>query len=496
MAEVKAKFRKAKVWEIILGNCNSATGVIFYMLMSLSALAANNNFGVAVGTVSVFMTVARIYDGLTDGLFGGLFDHFNPTKGKLRIFIILGWVIECLSAILMYDWLAGKWKGVAGFVIFVIVYLAFLTGYTLMNVGGSAISPTLTKDPTQRAMMGIVTTLYSYAIPIILANVQSFIILPHHNNKFDSGMLAENAWVYILISLPFVILSLIGLSKCDIRENFTTGEKEEKVKWKDMFNVLRKDHNLQMFIITTSTDKLAQQIATVSYINILMAGILVGSYQASQMVNNFSQIVSIVFLFIGGPLIAKTGAKKSTIQWSWASIIVTLVLLGTCTILFARTGSLSAIGVFGPVMVIFALLTLLKTGTGMILTMSSSVMMADVADGWYDQSGKYMPGVVAGVKSFLDKFISAFSTMIAGLMIIPLGYHGTHIPQQGDPITTPLFVTTMFLMFGMPIFGWICNIISMHFYTLDKDAVLAMETRLADKRSAVKAEEEAEAAQQ
>ena len=59
-------------------------------------------------------------------------------------------------------------------------------------------------------------------------------------------------------------------------------------------------------------------------------------------------------------------------------------------------------------------------------------------------------------------------------------------PQMGDKITVELFFVTMGLMYGIPIIGWICNIIAMKFYELDKDRMVEIQTNIAEKKKALK----------
>lgn len=80
-------------------------------------------------------------------------------------------------------------------------------------------------------------------------------------------------------------------------------------------------------------------------------------------------------------------------------------------------------------------------------------MMADCTDYELYRSGRYVPGMVATVYSFVDKLISSFATTIVGIFVAAIGYTST-TPQIGDELTTGIFIVTMFLYNGMPILGW------------------------------------------
>lgn len=119
----------------------------------------------------------------------------------------------------------------------------------------------------------------------------------------------------------------------------------------------------------------------------------------------------------------------------------------------------------------------------MALSTVAGAMRGDITDYEYERSGNYMPAVVSGVYSLIDKIVSSFASVVATGTIALVGY-ATTVPQQGDPATWPIFWAAMFLNFGLPILGWICNLIAMKFYTLDKDRMIEVQKNLNARREA------------
>lgn len=117
-----------------------------------------------------------------------------------------------------------------------------------------------------------------------------------------------------------------------------------------------------------------------------------------------------------------------------------------------------------------------------ILSTAAGVMKADVTDYWCEQTGKYMAGTVSGVYSFIDKIISSLSSTIAALTVALIGYKNT-MPQMGDPATWKILWTTMILMFGLPIAGWLCNIFAMRGYELDKERMVEVQRNIAETKA-------------
>jgi Na+/melibiose symporter-like transporter len=443
-------------------------------------MIANQGYGIAMALAGVLLTACRIFDGATDALIAIVFEKINPSRGKVRMFMLIGWAVTIFGSLLLYNWAAGKFDGVVGVVMFVICYVVFIMGYTFTNMGTNTAPIVITNDPTQRAMTGFVNTIYAYAIPMLCSNIVSIFILPKYDNQIGTPMLTETILWFAVISLFFTCLACFGLRKVDVRETFEVavqkqGEKE-KVTFREMWGILSKNRQVQLYMLTAVSDKLAQQTMSQAVVNTMMAGILIGSYVASTMVGNFTTIIGLVFAFGSGVFVSKMGAKRATKLFSWASIALSVAMVVYCFLLGGPNG-MNKLATLGIPVIVYAVLMLLKSGSGMALTVAENIMRADVVDYECERSGKYMPSVVAGTYSFIDKTISAFGSTITLVCISLIGYANS-TPQAGDAATWPIFWMTMFLMFGMPILGWICNIAAMRFYALDKERMVQVQKNI------------------
>ena len=484
-------YRHASVLEILFGTANSGNGICFYMLMMYASYIATEGYGIAVATMGIIATACRLFDGVTDPIVGAMFDRFQPKKGKIRIFLILGWIIEACCAFALYSWCASKLSGVTGLVVFVLIYIIYFIGYTINNIAGGVVTMVITNDPVQRPMMNLVSTCYSYITPMILTTVVSFSILPKYDNQYNAPMLREACYIYALLGLAFVVLACIFLKDVDTIENFDrsgAAKKGEKIRLKDMWSVLKDNRALQMFTIGTASDKIASTTASQTIVATMLSGILIGSYKATTIVGNVSMIIGISFLFIAGIHTGRVGAKKANIVWNWISIIITGIMVVFCWYCYNfLPNKMLALGVMGVPLMIYVVLSCIKNGAGMAVTTITAVMGADVADYELERSGKYMPGLVANIKSLIDKFVSAFGNALAAVMITFIGYKNT-VPQMGDPATPALFWMCMFLSFGLPILGWICTLVAMHWYDLTKDRMAEVQQNIAKHKEAAKSE--------
>lgn len=469
-------YQKAATWEIVLGMANNGADVAFYILMGYASMIAVEGYGIKMALAGVVLTVMRICFGAMDAAIAGVFERMSPRRGKIRIFMLAGWLVCMAGALLLYTWCAGKFEGLAGLAIFILAYFVFLLGYSINSVGGGTVGIVITNEPRQRAMVGVVGTVFSYLIPIVFMNITTFAILPRYHQQYSIEMLAELVLWYAVFSFVLVLLSCIGVAKVDVKETFavaSSGQKKEHVSFQDMWEMFKSNRNVQMYMLTGVANKLAQQTGTQTIILTLLNGVLIGSYAATTMAGNFTQIVGIAFAFGGGIFISKWGAKKCTVVWSWISIGIAGAAVGFCLLLGGAHG-MRKLGVVGVPLVLWAILNLAKSGSMMILTTANSAMRADIVDYEHTRSGRYMPAVISGIYSFVDKLVSSLGSTVAAVSITFVGYINS-VPQLGDEATWPKFWMCMFLVMGLPMLGWICNIIAMKFYDLNKERMVEVQ---------------------
>ncbi|HIU74674.1 MAG TPA: MFS transporter, partial [Candidatus Pelethocola excrementipullorum] len=238
---------------------------------------------------------------------------------------------------------------------------------------------------------------------------------------------------------------------------------------------------LQSYIASAASDKIAQQIASQSIINTMAAGIIIGDMAISAQLSTLGIIPSILFAFVAAGYARKHGNKKTVVDWTWYSLIVTFISFAFFTAIYVF-GDTHSIVTAKPLMIAYVLLMLLMNGTKMGITTGNSALMADIIDYELDRGGKYIPAVITGVYSLIDKLVSSVSALIATGAIFLIGYKET-MPQPTDELTAGIFWMTMALMYGFPIIGWIITLIAMRFSSLSKEEMVEVQKRIAEKKA-------------
>lgn len=473
-----AIYRRAKTWQIILVSCTAFVGMSVYSLIGLASYVANIGYGIATVAVGVILTFTRVFDAITDPMLAFVYDKVNTRHGKVRILMVAGWALMMLSLLVMYIWAAGKGHGI---VLFVLLYLLYIIGYTLYNMTSQTLSPLMSTDPKQRPMFGAFNTIFNYIVPITFSLVLYVVLMPKYGG-YTLEFLASACLITFAVSSVGIVLTCIGISEADKPENFEgITEKKEKLKLKDMLEVLKKNRPLQCYIASAASDKIAQQTASQSIVTTMLFGIIIGNMSISTQLNTIGIVPSIAFAFIGAAYARKKGNKHTIVVWTRLCIYTSLAMCAFFTVLFMM-GKTTAVGTAFPLMLGYIVLTILMNGTKMGVTMGNTAFMADVIDYELDRGGKYIPAVVSGVYSLIDKLVSSVSALIATGAVALIGYKQT-MPQPTDELTGGVFWMTMALMYGMPLLGWLITLAAMRFCSLDKAEMEAVQMRIAEKKA-------------
>lgn len=145
---------------------------------------------------------------------------------------------------------------------------------------------------------------------------------------------------------------------------------------------------------------------------------------------------------------------------------------------------------WGYFLILHLVLTIIQGGFQGISGNIVIPMTADCADYEVYRTGRYVPGLMGTLFSFVDKIISSLAPMIAGLVFAACGFTG-HNPVMGDVATPQLRPGVVFLAYGIIILGLICNLIAMKFYPLTKEKMAELQNEIVAIKERTMAENQA-----
>ena len=477
------QYRRAKLWQIILVACNALNGMAIYSLIGQASYAASIGFGISTLIVGGLLTFTRIFDAITDPLLAFLYDRVNTPFGKVRPLMVLGWLIQSAGVLLLFNVMSSKGHGIP---VFLACYMLYVIGYTIVNMTAQTLPALLTNDPKQRPTVGVWQTALNYITPMVLNIVVYTKLMPAFGGSFNQEFLNVVTWVCIGLSFVGVVLVCIGISAYDKPENFKGIGKRERLKFKDMWDVLKNNKPLQSYIISASSDKIAQQASSASIVSTMLNGILIGNMGLATTLSMIGMFPSIIFAILGARYAGKHGNKESIVAWTRYSIFANIAMIVFFIITRSTVGT-TAISTSLIFKILFIVLTFAVNGFAMGVTTANTGFMADLIDYELDRGGKYIPAVVSGTYSLVDKIVSSFSAAIATGCVALIGYTTT-MPQPTDEQTSGVFWMTMFLRYGLAILGFICTLLAMRKCRLGKAEMVEVQKRIADKKAEAQTE--------
>lgn len=528
----KAKgIHRAKTWEIMfyaLNNTSTNTymmmvGSISYFLVGIVGLGA-----VLAGSI---ITMMRVWDGVTDPFVGMLVDNTNTKFGKNRPFIVLGQIILFMTTFIMFRVIPTAPTSMR-FVLFLILYCVYIVGYTCQCVVTKSAQTCLTNDPKQRPVFSMFDAAYNTLLMSLFFPIyQSTTLVPKHTLTSAANLEQLNALVAKIPSLEkvlvvkdgittlsgfynpalwqemqltlgilsavFAVLAIIGLSRKDNVKYFGTG-KVQKISFRDYADVLAHNRGIQMLVVAASSDKLALQCTGNIAVTTAIFGIICGNFALMGSNSAITSIPVVLFGVLGLNYIARRlGQKKCLIVGTYGALasagaIALLLIFGNPTSMalpaFGLTKPATWAGLLNPSNwsvfgLLFVVLYILMKGFSNLSGSIVIPMTADCADYEVYRSGRYVPGLMGTLFSFVDKLISSLASTIVAFVFALVGFKDA-LPTPETPYSTGILIAALFCFLGMPAIGWLLNVVAMKFYPLTKEKMAEIQDEIAKIKAA------------
>lgn len=471
---------RVPLWRIGGFALNNAATNLYMFLMNYVSYYLLGWVGVGMMLASSLTMMMRIWDGVTDPFVGFLLDKTNGKFGKNRPFIIVGNLILASTSFILFH-VTHKLPEAARFPFFVVFMMIYYLGYTCQCVVTKSAQSCLTNDPKQRPMFAafdsaLVNVLFS-GLAVVTANIAD-----HYKDVggYASTEFFHTYWmITAILSAVFTVIAVISIAPKDRAEFFGTG-KAVKVGLKDYWDTLKNNRAIQMLVLSASTDKLGSTSKT-SAVGVAMFACIAGSTLLQGNVTALTVVPNAVFAFLFVSFFApKFGQRKGMIIGSVGALITNgllaaLWLFGDPTTMTSNpeTGALN----WGYFLTAYVVLTIITAGFQGLSGNIVIPMTADCADYEVYRSGKYVPGLMGTLFSFVDKMVSSFAPMVAGAMFTICGF-ADHNPVMGDVATPALRNGVVFCAYGMIMLGLICNLIAMKFYPLTKEKMAEIQNEV------------------
>lgn len=470
--ENQVNYNRAKLWQIGCFSMNNVATNCANFMMAYYAYYTQNVLGLAAVVVGMIATLTRVFDGITDPIVGFWIDRTDGRFGKFRPFMLVGNIIigVCLLALFRTP----MTLSVAGrYVYTTVFYFLYIIGYTFQCICTKGAQTILTNDPKQRPIFTffdgfgcqIISAIIPFLITTYLAKIYS--VGEYAPNK---GMVNPELWksaslIIVLISACLTLLAIAGIWSKDRSENFKNRGSGERVKVSAYLDIAVHNRPLQMLIVSAATDKLGSMLmsGTLTYIfaNILLNSSLQGSFSVMVLAP------SIVCSFLGVVLARKVGLKK-------CFLTTTCISLALLTLMYILKPN--------PEMpFIFLGLYMMQKCVTYVSMSTLTPLIADCSDYETYRSGRYVPGMVATIFSFIDKLLSSLSTLIVGFALTYAGVGAVKITPN-EPVNETFNSVILICFCIVPILGHIATLIAMRYYDLTKEKMEEIQRVIGERK--------------
>ena len=420
----------------------------------------------------------RIWDGVTDPVVGLLVDKTNGKFGKNRPFMVIGNIILFITSWILFN-VTHNLPMAARFPFFIIISAIYYLGYTCQCVVTKSAQSCLTNDPKQRPLFAIFDGIYNTILFTVLAIVASSMAEKYGGFTADPALYGNLQLIFGGISAVLMVIAVFCIAPKDRQEFFGTGQ-TVKVGIKDYWDTLKGNRAIQMLVISAGTDKLSMQMKGNSVIMVVLMGVVVGNFSLYGTLQGIISIpTTILMIFFVGSLATMLGQRKAMLIGSWGGIITNAMLIllwvfGDYKSMNSAEGTLA----WSFFTIAYVVINVVMGGfTGL----SGNIvipMTADCADYEVYRTGKYVPGLMGTLFSFVDKIISSLAPMLVSVLYAAIGFKDV-LPDVNAEYSDALFYVTLLCIYGMLIFGNLCNVIAMKFYPLTKEKMEEIQGEIA-----------------
>lgn len=389
--------------------------------------------------VGTLFLVARLWDTVNDPAMGMIVDNTRSRFGKFRPWIFIGTILNAVVIVFLFR--KPDLEGLPLYAYFSIMYILWGMTYTIMDIPYWSMIPSFTSDPAERDKMSV--------IPRIFATIGGSTV-----NTFGLMIIAilgvgSNSVGYfrlgLIISIVFVISTLITVF--NVKEKNTV-KNQEKIKLKEVFEILFKNDQLLIIIVSVIIYQIA--LFLVGGFALYFFKYAIQNENLYTVFTGISTIAQVCALMLFPKLVSKLSRK---IVYGLACLLPIGGFLGMFFISSISTNS-----------VLLCMSGIIYNLGFALSSASTTVMLCDAVDYGEYKIGKRSESIIFSMQTFIVKFATAFSGLIVGIGLNIINY----VPNAIQ--STQTIMGMKFIMFVVPSFLMlICLGVYMKFYKLNGD---------------------------
>ncbi|MBR3357440.1 MAG: MFS transporter [Solobacterium sp.] len=390
--------KSTPVSRMAYGAADIYGGGAFVVISTFYTVFLTKAQGMPAAMAGTIPLIGKVWDAVTDPIMGNICDRTRSRFGAKRFYIMTGSLLSALTFILM--WITAPLSSTgAKYTFYVLMYMLFSTGFTIVMVPYNGLLPDMVDDYTERSRYSSVRMMFSTFGAILAGLIPTILIKDNTDPK-----------PYLTVALLFGVIFTASI----LFTFFGTWEKQKepvRIPLKDSFIqsfTVYKSRAFRMFIAIFLLGQGAADFVTglaVYYVDdvlnaygggnftILMGVLLVAQFAGTILFGQIMQRTSKTFpILLGFPI--RIAATLAMLAFSHEGANFTIILV------------LSFI-----------------VGLGMAASSTSIyAILSDMADVDELITSISRPGTCSGMATFIRKIATGMSSAVIGLLLGMIGY--------------------------------------------------------------------------
>lgn len=410
------------------GSGDIGGNVVYAFLTFFVMIYLTDSVGLNSGIIGTLMAVAKIFDGISDVIFGSLIDKTHTKMGKARPWMLWPYFGcgVCLFAIFA---IPTSWGKVAQYTFFFIFYVMLNAGfYTANNIAYSALTALVTKNENERVQLGSIRFIFAFTTSTIIQAI-TFGLVDYFGN--DAAAWKIVALIYVMIGIISNTISVLSLKELPEEENNTkkeTSAPAEKYSLREAVGLLIKN---KYYLLILGIYLLTQLYSAFTGVGTFYMTYVLGDANLLGKFATALNIPMIIGLLLVPTVVAKLGGMY---RINYSGYIVATVAR-FLVIVAAYMDNI-------PMMLAFTAVASL----GMCpLQGDLNAVIASASDYTYLTTGKRIDGTMYSCTSLGVKLGGGLGTAVSGWLLAASGYIKGGAVAQPDSVITMLNVMYLWL---------------------------------------------------
>lgn len=410
------------------GSGDIAGNVVYAFLTFFIMIYLTDTVGLNAGIVGTLMAVAKIFDGISDIVFGALIDKTKTKMGKARPWMLWAY-FGCGLCLFACFAIPTSWGKVAQYAFFFISYVMLnAVFYTANNIAYSALTALVTKNENERVQLGSLRFVFAFTTSTIIQAV-TFKMVEYFGNTAAAWRTV--ALIYVVIGIISNTLSALSQKELPEDENEVkkdTAAPAEKYTLREAAGLLIKN---KYYLLILGVYLLTQLYSAFTGVGTYYMTYVLGDKNLMGDFATALNIPMIIGLLLVPTIIAKLGGMYKINYTGYAIATIARVLV----IVAAYMGNVTLMLVFTAV-----------ASLGMCpLQGDLNAVIASASDYTYLTTGKRIDGTMYSCTSLGVKIGGGLGTAISGWLLAAAGFIEGGAAVQPDSVITMLNVMYLWL---------------------------------------------------